>query len=117
MLDMLRPLKIRSFGLLICSCLVPEPRSEDWTSSPLCPAEQYLADLDMDAFARRIKATTETLQSVVVTMRMHRTRPLTVATLGADIVYEAGAVEAIPLRSATIYPVLPHVYPGVNVPS
>ncbi|KAI0701534.1 hypothetical protein C8T65DRAFT_268898 [Cerioporus squamosus] len=111
MLDMLRPLKIRSFGLFIICALAPEPRPRNWLDLPLCPAEQYLADLDMDAFARRIKDTTSTLQTVIVTMRMHRTRADTTATLGADVEYGPDAVEAIPLHSASLYERLPPLYP------
>ncbi|RDX48461.1 hypothetical protein OH76DRAFT_1352245 [Lentinus brumalis] len=111
MLNILRPLKIRSFGVLLCCCLVPEPRPANLADLPLCPAEQYLADLDLDAFAQRIKDTTETLQTVVITLKMHRTRPTTIVTLGADVEYEPEAVERIPLRGALLYAALPSIYP------
>ncbi|RPD54113.1 hypothetical protein L226DRAFT_617224 [Lentinus tigrinus ALCF2SS1-7] len=107
-LDMLRPLKIRSFGLFIVCCLAPPRRLRN---SSLCPAERYLADLDIDAFALRIKDTTPTLQSVVVVMRMHRARPDTTVTIGADVEYGPDAVEAIALQSALMYLSLPPLYP------
>lgn len=108
---MLRPLKIRSFGVLLCCCLAPEPRPANLADLPLCPAEQYLADVDLDALAQRIKDTTETLQTVVITLKMHRTRPTTVVTLGADVEYEPDAVERIPLQVAPLYASLPSIYP------
>ncbi|KAI0701537.1 hypothetical protein C8T65DRAFT_612284 [Cerioporus squamosus] len=111
MLMMLRPLKIRSFGLLLCSCLAPQPRSANFADLRLFPAEQYLADLDLDALAQRIKDTTETLQTVVITLKMHRTRPTTIATLGADVDYEPNTVERIPLRVAPLYAAIPSLYP------
>ena len=55
---------------------------------PHCPAEQYLSDPDpdpdIDAFAKQIKGTTETLQTVVIML----TRPDTFMTLGADVEYK-----------------------------
>ena len=57
----------------------------------------------MDAVARGIMDTTPTLQTAVVTMRMHRARPDATVVLGADVEYEPDAVEAIPLRSASMY--------------
>ncbi len=111
MLDMLCPLNIRSFGLQLCCCPVPDPCSANLADRPLYPAEQYLADLDLDALAQRIKETTATLQTVVVTLKMHRTRPTTVATLGADVEYEPNAVERIPLRVSLKSATGPSLYP------
>ena len=98
MLAMLRHLKIRSFGLSLWCCLVPEPRPTNWAALPLLLAEQYLADLDFSAFAQRIRDNTETLQTVIVTLKMHRTRPTMVVTLGKDVEYDLDVVERIPLH-------------------
>ena len=111
MLAMLRHLKIRSFGLSLQCCLVPEPRSINWVTLPLLPAEQYLADLDFSAFAQRIKDTTETLQTVIVTLKMHRTQPTTVVTLGTDVEYDPDAVERIPLHLMSPTASYPSIHP------
>lgn len=95
---------LRSFGLTLC-CYGLQPGLEDMIAKlsgnpagKLCAAEEYLRDLDLDAFARQIQKRVPRLETITVSLIGHRTRPAAFATLGAEVEYEKGAVERIPLK-------------------
>ncbi|KAI1788566.1 hypothetical protein LXA43DRAFT_1097129 [Ganoderma leucocontextum] len=86
------------------------------SSTPeLRPAERYLHDLDLTAFAQRIMDTAPTLESVAVTLRRHRTRPFTVAQVGKSASdWGEDAVEAIPSKAAPGYRDM-HIPPYIRI--
>lgn len=95
---------LRSFGVTLC-CYGLQPSLEDMmaklSGNPAgkpCAAEEYLRDLDLHAFALEIQKRVPRLESIAVSLIGHRSRPAAFATLGADVEYEKGAVERIPLR-------------------
>ena len=58
---------ILNYGLLTDPLYPPSPRSQSSRSRTYyCPAEQYLAELDLNAYARRFGETISTLESVLV---------------------------------------------------
>ncbi len=94
---------LRSFGLTLC-CYGLQPGLEDILfnhdrpRNELCAAEEYLRELDLDAFALRIQKRVPRLETISISLIGHRARPSAFATLGADVEYAEGAVERIPLR-------------------
>ncbi|KAI0637475.1 hypothetical protein C8Q77DRAFT_1086200 [Trametes polyzona] len=99
-----RAQSVRSVGVTFF-CFALAPRNAillrgipPHTRAPLNAAEQCLLDLDLDAYAERMRAAAPTLQTVAVSLRAHRTRPDASVMLGDASQYEEGAVERIPLR-------------------
>ncbi|KAI0640644.1 hypothetical protein C8Q79DRAFT_1004229 [Trametes meyenii] len=110
-----------SLGVTLC-CYGLHPGMEGsvvrfGTRLPLCPAEEYLRDLDLDAFARRIRDAAPRLRSVGIALIGHRARPGAFATLGdGPEAYEKDAVEALPLRHPTgILSLLPAVLSDLSI--
>lgn len=125
LVESLAALPIHSFGLTICCGALDLPDLTDltpinidlhdpktmalFTPIPPCAAEMYLATLDLDALARRMQAAAPSLETVVITLNRHRTRPNVRVVVGAEAAQVRGedAVERIPLRAqdATASPV------------
>lgn len=94
---------LRSFGLtLACFGLQPEGEMLRDVARPgkLCPAEEHLRDLDLDALALRICRAVPGLQTVAISLIGHRARPNAMATLGEDVRYEEDAEERLSLLRA-----------------
>ncbi|KAI0362949.1 hypothetical protein BV20DRAFT_984110 [Pilatotrama ljubarskyi] len=87
MVDALRPLQIRAFGLtLACNFAGPSTQETGIPASrvSLTPAEVFLRDLNLDDLARRIRTAVSSLDDVAVSMVAHRTRGLASAVLGKE---------------------------------
>ncbi|KAL1937317.1 hypothetical protein VTO73DRAFT_13830 [Trametes versicolor] len=94
---------LRSFGLTLnCLGLQPDGEMLRVVARPgkLCPAEEHLRNLDLDALALRICNAVPGLQTVAVSLIGHRARPNALASLGEDVRYEEDAVERLPLWHA-----------------
>ncbi|EIW62398.1 uncharacterized protein TRAVEDRAFT_27712 [Trametes versicolor FP-101664 SS1] len=94
---------LRSFGLSLgCFGLQPDGEllKDVANPAPLCPAEEYILALDLDALARRIRAAVPGLQTVTVSLIGHRARRNDLAVSGDYDAYEVNAVETLPLMHA-----------------
>ncbi|KAI0655352.1 hypothetical protein C8Q70DRAFT_923853 [Cubamyces menziesii] len=96
---------ITSFGVTLC-CFglqaelgARKPKGE----VDLCPAEQYLQDLNFDELAIRIREAVPTLKTVTISLIGHSTRDNGFGVYGDDVDYKPDAVESLPLwHAATI---------------
>ncbi|OJT14645.1 hypothetical protein TRAPUB_8803 [Trametes pubescens] len=94
---------LRSFGLSL-GCFGLQPDGELLKDvahpAPLCPAEEYLRDLDLNALAHRIRTAVPRLQTVTVSLIGHRARRNDLTVSGEYEGYDVGAVETLPLMHA-----------------
>ncbi|KAI0751911.1 hypothetical protein C8Q80DRAFT_1098427 [Daedaleopsis nitida] len=75
MIDAFQSLSLTSFGLVIQCFLLPNPPPRNVNDHPLCAAEKYLQDLNLEALSRRIQDGIPSLRTIFIALRNVRGRP------------------------------------------